>query len=340
MEALRNKPIGYKSWSEISPPISPDHILSDIYPPSSMKNSLEYSAYKDAMLLVISNLIQENRSLKYENDSLRKEMLMQQASSSVEAEQADTFSSKRYRKPKSAHQETLHENIFVKPCVYCQERHIYGPLHCKAFGAVCTFCQGRNHLEIACFYKNPDLLFGRRRKYIRNSPKPKNGKSRESISSTLGNSKLLLTNLKVHDKDLRKDSEKVKTNMHKSVEKELRSDMKSTIEFNQLDRFKMDERKRTKSIRKRNRRSSGQSRLKFTTSELIEGEADAHTISYSSGTEAYKEKIEEYPGQQNVLRTQLQCMDILGLTHQKEYEEIKMKIKTLQEKKCNILINI
>ena len=84
MEALRNKPIGYKAWSRSNTPIllPPDDLLD-----SSMRD-------RDAMLLLILNLITENQSLKSENNLLRSEMLMQQANSLVEAKPAATCTSK------------------------------------------------------------------------------------------------------------------------------------------------------------------------------------------------------------------------------------------------------
>ena len=136
MEALRNKPIGYKAWSEISPPITPDYFLSDIYPSSSMEKSLESAASRDALLIVISNLITENRSLKSENDWLRKKMLMQQASSSVEAEQAATFSSKQCKKPIQAHQETFNGESCLKRCKFCGTTHVWGKSRCPKFNKV------------------------------------------------------------------------------------------------------------------------------------------------------------------------------------------------------------
>ena len=138
MEALQNPPFGYKARSRSNTPIllQPDDILD-----SSMHD-------RDAMLLLILNLITENQSLRSENTLLRSEMHIDEANSSAQAKQAATCSGTAYMKPKSARQETLDGNIFNerfrKPCIYCREKHTYGSSHCKAFGAVCTFCQGQS----------------------------------------------------------------------------------------------------------------------------------------------------------------------------------------------------
>ena len=104
-----------------------------------------------------------------------------------------------------------------------------------------------------------------------------------------------------------------------SVEHQLKSDLKSTIEVNLPDSINI-KRKGIKSLRKRNRRSRGKSRSKYQAFKLTHDAAD---------TEASKENLEKYPGQLKVLRTQLHCKEVLRLTHEKEYEEIKMKIKNI-----------
>ena len=125
MAALKEEPIGYKAWSRSNTPIflPPDGILD---------NSIQD---RDAMLLLISNLIRENQSLKSENKLLRKEMLKDQANSnsSVEAKEAATGSSKPYRKPKQSHQETFNWESSLKRCKFCGTRHVWGKSRCPTY---------------------------------------------------------------------------------------------------------------------------------------------------------------------------------------------------------------
>ena len=90
MEALMREPIGYKSWREISPPSKPDYIVSESNISSisnSKKNSLENAPERDAFLIVISTLINENQCLKAENNLLKNKMLMQQLNPTGQAKQ-------------------------------------------------------------------------------------------------------------------------------------------------------------------------------------------------------------------------------------------------------------
>ena len=40
---------------------------------------------------------------------------------------------------------------------YCRQVHRYGISFCKAYGAICSYCQQINHVEEACFFKHPHL---------------------------------------------------------------------------------------------------------------------------------------------------------------------------------------
>ena len=160
-----------------------------------------------AMLTLISSLIKRNQVLERENKFLRTKFEVKARPSDFKI--ADSMQTKGAESKKNVN---IIDKRFLKPCVYCREKHIYGSSRCKGFGAICAFCKGHNHLEIACFYKNPGFQFRKRKRY---SNSYSNSKSRESISR---NAKLVMTNSKADDEEDRVDSEKVEMNVQKSIE--------------------------------------------------------------------------------------------------------------------------
>ena len=45
----------------------------------------------------------------------------------------------------------------LKPCKFCQERHIWGIHYCPAYGKICNRCTKKNHSETACWSRLPKL---------------------------------------------------------------------------------------------------------------------------------------------------------------------------------------
>ena len=52
----------------------------------------------------------------------------------------------------------------LRPCSFCQKRHIFGSLNCEAYGRNCQYCGRRNHSRDACWFLYPHL---RRFKFFR-----------------------------------------------------------------------------------------------------------------------------------------------------------------------------
>ena len=115
MEALQNPPFGYKAWSRSNTPIptSTDFIFG------STKHD------RDAMLLVISNLIKENQTLKTENSLLRSELLRQQANPA--GKQVFLSSSNK------AQQEQYQVKRKLRRCKFCSTIHLWGKSRCPKF---------------------------------------------------------------------------------------------------------------------------------------------------------------------------------------------------------------
>ena len=175
-------------------PYWPNSVTDDLYRSSNftplVSNSvieMDYPADNDTMLNLIASLIKKIQSLKSENAILRTHLKADPSRSKLSKDTASFNSSKKQpfmckyfqqgfcrngqsckfrhkaRKLQSSFERKGSENginfdeMFRRPCIYCREKHVHGSSNCRAFGAVCTFCQGRNHLDIACFYNNPHL---------------------------------------------------------------------------------------------------------------------------------------------------------------------------------------
>ena len=152
MEALRNKPLGYKSWSELSPPSIPDNFGN------SMKNSLGYASEREAFITVIFSLITDNQTLKTENSLLRSKILMQHANPTSKEHELQEAQQERSRKrSKGTDQFSRSAMSACKLFNYCRQVHRYGISFCKAYGAICSYCRQINHVEEACFFKHPHL---------------------------------------------------------------------------------------------------------------------------------------------------------------------------------------
>ena len=208
----------------------------------------DYPSDNDAMLKFIASLIRQIQALKAENAKLRRSTFSNvkasfNRSNDKQVDQRKLFMCKYFqrgfckygkdckfkhivpkptrsfqgksselKKAESLNSVKTSNERSMKPCLYCRKRHIYGSSYCQGFGAVCTFCQGRNHLEIACFYKNPNLLLGRRKTPSKNLSKPEKGQSTDS------NPNLIVTNSKENKGAGRSDSEIIETNVQMADE--------------------------------------------------------------------------------------------------------------------------
>ena len=355
-----------------------------------------------AMLTLISSLIKRNLVLERENKFLRTKFEVKARPSDFKI--ADSMQTKGAESKKNVN---IIDKRFLKPCVYCREKHIYGSSRCKGFGAICAFCKGHNHLEIACFYKNPGFQFRKRKRY---SNSYSNSKSRESISR---NAKLVMTNSKADDEEDRVDSEKVEMNVQKSIElcrsksseqgsrsfdanttmqdeigvgktDEEFTKEKSNIESNQpvstsMTAISTDKGNEMKSRRKRNRKPKKKvgikDTVKYEVSKLVEDECDKtpttenqkddnssfsnleeitkssneseseaeYGIEFSNhdSYETWIKTIEDIPLELKAYKELIRCKEVLDLQYTKEYKEVKMKIKlleeTLEERKSNLV---
>ena len=180
---------------------------------NSKKNSLENAPERDAFLIVISTLINENQCLKAENNLLRNKILMQQLNPTGQAKQELPCSSDEYKLEKAQQERSRRRSndtvqfsrsivspFKLKMCKYCRQVHRYGLSSCEAYGAVCSYCQQANHFEEACYFKYPHL-----RKFKRN--RTRNGsKSSESRSRI---KRIEISRIKA---DESKSNESLKTN--------------------------------------------------------------------------------------------------------------------------------
>ena len=123
MEAFQNTPIGYEAWSRSNTPIS-----------TSPDNSAESSMHdRDAMLLIIASLIQENQSIKSENTLLKAQLKMQLGNPSKEEKQAFSSSSKEHTKRVKSRKERSHVKKNLQKCRFCGTVHIWGKFRCPNY---------------------------------------------------------------------------------------------------------------------------------------------------------------------------------------------------------------
>ena len=180
--------------------------------PSDSNFEANREADRDAMLKVICSLICENGALKSENKFLRTQLEVREKPFSKEhrlhVNQADCKDNSENKnlevkvkswEKKVEDSSSIFNNRFLKPCSYCQEKHIYGYSRCKGYGATCNYCHRINHLEVACTFKYPELRKENVGKFSRNGRmKKKDNCSRNSsrrVSSATSSLDLEIENL-------------------------------------------------------------------------------------------------------------------------------------------------
>ena len=169
--------VGFNRDMNLKIPITPNWLQPDRSfsgsskgTPSDSNFEANREADRDAMLKVICSLICENGALKSEIKFLRTQLEVREKPFSKEhrlhVNQADCKDNSENEnlevKVKSSDKKvedssSIFNNRFLKPCSYCQEKHIYGYSRCKGYGATCNYCHRINHLEVACTFKYPEL---------------------------------------------------------------------------------------------------------------------------------------------------------------------------------------
>ena len=308
MEALRNPPFGYEAWSRSNTPISvsPDN-------PDFIFGSSKHD--RDAMFRIIGTLITENQTLKLENQQLKHKLKYDRQRKLEKAHQEP-----KCRKSHDTVQLSRSTKSALKACNYCRQVHRYGFSFCKAFGAVCSYCQQANHIEDACFFKYPHLRKFKKNRF-RNRSRSE-AKSATELSSKVHPSNSKDPTIEVHEKSRESCADSLNTE---------------------------DEKNKSGKSSKRKKKKGNQCNsemVKVKTTEDRENEDDSEAeygieISNHDLYEAWIKNMEDMPLELKVHKELLHCKEVLDLQYTKEYKEVKMKIKlleeTLEERKSNLV---
>ena len=335
------EPIGYKSWSEMSPPFTPDNTVRDNYPPSyfnSMKNSLEIPSEREALITVISSLIKDNQTLKTENSMLRSELRSQQANPAEKPKQVFRSSSSK------AQEEQYHLNRILRICKFCSTVHQWGKSRCPKF---------KKELD-----KNSKFIFSKKITKARNSTDEKSSDGEKKQAKSIG------------FPDNRSDASPDQSNSNESLIHLFKHHSSSHAENQSLVRaelLKIGNRSKWKAVKDNATALTSMNKKSISSkdtfgTELLDGQAiDEENVKQAKkprlrGRNRRKRSMinvrKEMPHptkpvysnkvKLKALKTRQECIEIMGWTrhstYEKEYKENKMKIKTLQEKKCNIMI--
>ena len=281
------------------------------------KNSLKNAPERDAFLIVISTLINENQCLKAENNLLRNKMLMQQLNPTGQAKQELPCSSDEYKLEKAQQERSRRRSndtvqfsrstvspFKLKMCKYCRQVHRYGLSSCEAYGAVCSYCRQVNHIEDACFFKFPHL-----RRFKKNRSR-KGSRLKEVANTSPGCSSMdSRLNRILASKDKKLMSE---VDMDNELCRDNEAKDSSSLKRSKNDCSKARVNKRAKHCKEQ---SFDKSKLESvpklananvnkaleakTVKEKLEVIKDdkAKEISYSRITDASKATMEEYPGE-------------------------------------------
>ena len=148
MEALQSTPSGFKAWSKGNTPISVS--------PDSFDSSQNE---RDAMLQVIGFLITENKSLKLENQKLKKarknfdsQEKLKGADTQLKLKEAQQEPQLRKRMDMvefSKANRSIKEVSIGKVCNSCNLRHV-NTKDCPALCKKCHHCKKLNHFSTVC----------------------------------------------------------------------------------------------------------------------------------------------------------------------------------------------
>ena len=109
------------------------------------------SLSKDEAVQIINILLNKVSSEKQHQENTREHFIRRDSTSQPQMDEVglQDFNARRSK---------------LRPCSFCQKRHIFGSMNCEAYGRRCQHCGFKNHSRNACWFLHPEL---KRLRYFR-----------------------------------------------------------------------------------------------------------------------------------------------------------------------------